>query len=388
MIKRPHSFNEVIGHDVLKRYFQERIKSGTLPQFLILEGPEGLGKTSMAEIIAIDLNYGAEQSPQRDEAVRLVIDERKSIDCIAKYNMAKDSGKDTAKEVLESLNANMSSTGRKVVICDESHAIREDAQDVFLVETESLPKNVYLIMCTTKKSALKSTLLSRAAVIPLNPLTTSAMVKLLEQEVSSRGLTVQGGSATLRMIAEWADNKPRAALNILNAFGDNGTVTTDMVHEFIGYMDMSEVLPLIASLGGSMTYGLGYIGEMRISDSLVDRTIELLRIKLGQPSYKMSVEDFHSARRQLENVPEESIIKFLHGITMVQKLTRSVIISSYVSAHVAYNKLVDRNVDVRSEELAKRTENMKIAQEVKPLGGGFKVPSIEDLIADSDIVGE
>ena len=117
-------------------------------------------------------------------------------------------------------------------------------------------------------------------------------------------------------------------------------------------------------------------------------TIELLRIKLGQPSYKMSVEDFHSARRQLENVPEESIIKFLHGITMVQKLTRSVIISSYVSAHVAYNKLVDRNVDVRREELAKRTENMKIAQEVKPLGGGFKVPSIEDLIADSDIVGE
>ena len=58
MIRRPHNFNEIIGHTGFKRYFQERIRLGNLPQFLILEGPEGLGKKSLAEIIAVNINYG------------------------------------------------------------------------------------------------------------------------------------------------------------------------------------------------------------------------------------------------------------------------------------------------------------------------------------------
>ena len=43
MLKRPHTFDDIIGHEVFKKYFIERIKRGTLPQFIVLEGPEGLG---------------------------------------------------------------------------------------------------------------------------------------------------------------------------------------------------------------------------------------------------------------------------------------------------------------------------------------------------------
>lgn len=384
MIQRPHNFNEIIGHTGFKRYFQERIRSGNLPQFLILEGPEGLGKTSLAEIIAVNINYGEEDTPERQKAVEAVIDQRKSIDCIKKYNMAKDSGKDTAKEVLAELTANMSTTGRKVVICDECHAIREDAQDVFLVETESLPKNVYLIMCTTKKSALKPTLLSRAACIPLHPLTISEMQKVLTREVERRGLRIQAQEQTLRMIAEWADNKPRAALNILNAFGENGVVSREMVQEFIGYMDISEVLPLLEALGGSMTFGLSYIADMKLGDNLVDKLVELLCVKEGRPSYKMSVEEYRSAKLRLEKVPEESIIKFIHQIATLPRLTRSGIIAAFVSSHVAFEKLLHYDKSVKNEELVTRTENMAVG-DINTLPE-VKAPSLEDLLANSAII--
>lgn len=387
MLSRPHDFSDVIGHNTFKKYFIERIKKGTLPQFLILWGPEGLGKTSLAEIIAITLNYGFDDSIEKQKASREVIDNRRSIDCIKKFNMAKDSGKDTAKEVLAELSPAMSTTGRKVVICDECHAIVESAQDVFLVDTEFIPKNTYLIMCTTDVSKLKSTLLSRAVSIPLTALTTSEMVSVLKKEVDARGLVVQGGDDMLRMVAEWADNKPRKALNILNAFGENDVVSTEMVREFIGYMDMSEVLPLVTSLAGSMTYGLTYISEMKMSDSIVDLLVEVLRIKLGNPSYKMSVEDFHKVKNAIQNVPEESLMKFLHKVASLPRINRAGLISAFTYAHVSYERMFKEDKGVLVEEQGQKLANRALAPDVN-VRNNMTAPTLEELVANSTIVGE
>lgn len=386
MLKRPHTFDDIIGHEVFKRYFIERIKRGTLPQFIILEGPEGLGKTSLAEIIAITLNYGFDDSPAKAKAVKEVIDNRHSIDCIKKFNMAKDSGKDTAKEVLAELSPAMSTTGRKVVICDECHAIVESAQDVFLVETEYIPKNTYLIMCTTDKSKLKATLLSRAVCIPLSALKTSQMVQVLKQEAIARGLIIQGGDTMLRVIAEWADNKPRAALNILNAFGEKDVVSTDMVREFIGAMDISEVLPLVTSLAGSLTYGLTYISEMKFSDGLVDALVELLRIKLGQPSYKVSMEQYQDARRKLESVPEEAIMKLLHKVAATPKLNRATMVSAYISAHMSFDRLFNSGKEVLLEEQTQKLGSRSLAPDIKS-HERIKAPTLDDMLADSNPIG-
>lgn len=388
MLKRPHDFDDVIGHEVFKKYLKERIQKGNLPQFLIFEGPLGLGKTSLAEIVAITLNYGFEKSPQKDKAIVTVIDNGQSIDCIKKYNMAKDSGKDTAKEVLAELTPSMSSTGRKVVICDECHAISEAAQDVFLVETEFIPKNVYLIMCTTDLVKLKGTLVSRAVVIPLKKLTTSQMVEVLSREVGARGLTIQGGDATLRMIAEWADNKPRAALNILNAFGENEIITTEVVREFIGYIDVGEILPLIASLSGSMTYGLTYISDMKIGDSLLDSIVEVLRIKMGQPSFKLSVEDMQRVRTAVDNVPEECIMKFLHKIAEARRITRAALISAFVSSHTSYDRLYQNDKNILNEEIGQKLANRELAPDVQVRQQSVKPPTLDDLLASSGILGE
>lgn len=386
MLKRPHTFDDIIGHEVFKKYFIERIKRGTLPQFIVLEGPEGLGKTSIAEVIAITVNYGFDDSPQKTKAIQEVIDNRHSIDCIKKFNMAKDSGKDTAKEVLAELSPSMSTTGRKVVICDESHAIVESAQDVFLVETEYIPKNTYLIMCTTDKSKLKATLLSRAVCIPLSALTTSQMVQVLKKEAASRNLTIQGGDTMLRIIAEWADNKPRAALNILNAFGENDVVSTEIVREFIGSMDISEILPLVTSLAGSLTYGLTFISEMKFSDGLINSLVEVLRIKMGQPSYKVSLEQYQDAKRKLENVPEEAIMKLLHSVAGAPKLNRATMVSAYISAHMSYERIFNSGREVLVEEQTQKLASRSLAPDVKS-HEHIKAPTLDDMLANSNPIG-
>lgn len=387
LIRRPTSFDEVIGHPQFNLYFQDHIRDDNMPQFLILTGPEGLGKSALADLIAIGINYGLDDSPDKRKAIEDVIVKNRSTDCIKKFNMAKTKGTSTAKEVLAELNITLSPTGRKVVICDECHQLEEDAQDTFLVDTEYLPHNTYLIMCTTDIRAIKPALQSRALTISLSTLKSADMVVILQKAVEERHLKIQGGDTTLRLIASWADGKPRNALSILDAFSNGQSVSTDMINAFIGYLDVDEVIPLITCLGGSMTAGLTYISEMKLSDSIVDITIEILRLKLGQPSYKVSFSNARMIREALEGVPEASIVKFLHQIAGAPRLTRAVVISAFVSSCVTYKELMMSDDTVLATELGQKAEAAR-SIDLMPRSDFKGAPSFAGMLASSGIVDE
>ena len=171
MSRRPKSFDDIKGHPMKVAYLVEQIANHSLPHFILFEGEEGLGKTSLAELVAISLVHGLEDSPEKDAAIRQVIDNRKSTTNIKKYAMSEDGGKAVAKEVLAEFNTGLVS-GNKVIICDECQGMSDAAQDVLLEATDTgcIPDNLYIIALTTEKSNLKATLLSRMVPIHLNRL--------------------------------------------------------------------------------------------------------------------------------------------------------------------------------------------------------------------------
>ena len=143
-MKRPETFNDVKGHDWLVNYLVDNITKGTLHHFLILEGPEGLGKTSIADLIALSLVYGLNPSEKRDDAYKNVICKNLSNDNIKRFKCSVDGGKDVARQIKDEMNTTFTVQGPKVIICDECHGFTEQAQDVFLSETEFMDSNVYL----------------------------------------------------------------------------------------------------------------------------------------------------------------------------------------------------------------------------------------------------
>ena len=64
---RPTSFDEIKGHSMKVAYLREQIANDSLPHFILFEGEEGLGKTSLAELAAIDLIYGTNDTEIRYE---------------------------------------------------------------------------------------------------------------------------------------------------------------------------------------------------------------------------------------------------------------------------------------------------------------------------------
>lgn len=382
-MKRPETFNDVKGHDWLVNYLVDNITKGTLHHFLILEGPEGLGKTSIADLIALSLVYGLNPSDKRDDAYKNVICKNLSNDNIKRFKCSVDGGKDVARQIKDEMNTTFTVQGPKVIICDECHGFTEQAQDVFLSETEFMDSNVYLIMLTTEISKLKSSLRSRAVPIHLSPVKRSSMIQILNSEVSARNLNLQNKDIILGMIADWAECKPRAGLNILNAFANNSSVSANDIRELIGYLDVKDVVPLLASLSGSLTYGLSYITEMQIDNTLVDIVIECLNVKSGQASYKMKMDEMQYAREQLLGVSEEQLIKFLAGITRQPKVTRQCVINAFISAHNNGDILFEKDT---TESL--HTENVQRANVQLEIenAGIAKAPTIDDLLLESKII--
>ena len=381
---RLHTFDEVLGHKWLITYLKNKLSNGTFPHFVIIDGDEGLGKTTLADLIALHLVYGNEIP---DNIMKAVVDEKKSTDKIKKFVMSVEGGKDAAKNVLAEMTTTFNEDTRKVIILDECHGMSEAAQDVFLSDTEYVNDNVYIIMLTTEIQSLKPTLRSRAVPIHLMPLKTSDMMKVLQREVDERQLTIQGGEHTLKMIAEWAENKPRTGLSILSAFDKNSNVSEVMIQEFIGYLSIDDVLQLCKMLSGSMVHGLDYISEMTISQSIIPIVTEFIKIKTGFHSYKIKFEDIHHVNELLIDVESDQLVKFLYGLTSRPKITRSLLMNSFIRAHKNYETIKDETsfevLEAEKIQKANQTEinNMSAPAELKAI-------TIEELLSKGTILGD
>ena len=382
-MKRPETFDDIKGHSWLVQYLKEHIARGTLHHFLILEGQEGLGKTSLADLIALSIVYGLNKSEARDKAYKEVVVKKGSNNNIKRFQCSVEGGKDAARLIKDEMNTTFTVQGPKVIICDECHGLTEQAQDVFLAETEFIADNVYIIMLTTEVNKLKASLRSRAVPIHLNPLKKSEMVSVLKTEVRERNLTIQNEDIVLGMIADWAECKPRTGLNILTAFGNNSSVSMNAVRELIGYLDVKDVVPLLASLSGSMTFGLSYISEMHVDQSIINIVIECINVKSGNASYKINMKDLPYVRDQLVAVSTDQLVTFLYGITKHSKLTRCDLINAYISAHASRENLVKENT---KEMLA--VENIQRADVQRSIDNASmaKAPTLDDLLLDSKII--
>ena len=82
MPKKPTCFDDIVGHKNLVEFLKDHLAKGTLPQFIILEGDEGLGKSSFAKILALEIMSRDPQVLQR------VINENKSTESVLLYNMS------------------------------------------------------------------------------------------------------------------------------------------------------------------------------------------------------------------------------------------------------------------------------------------------------------
>ena len=230
---RPRALDYVVGHNSIKRFLINSVSDKTLPQVLLFYGPRGVGKTTIARIIAAGLNCeeGVSLSPCGVCNNCRSIFSDSSPDFL-EMNTADKTGIDNVRNIIETLKFSPMYLKNKVYILDEIHMMSKAAQNALLKALEDTPKNVYIIFCTTDKEPLLPTLLDRCYDFYFKGLAEKELLTIVEDIVTTEGKTLSGD--IVRCLIEIADGSARHLVVNLHKVLTSGAQTIEEASGVLG----------------------------------------------------------------------------------------------------------------------------------------------------------
>ena len=220
---RPQRFEEVVGQAHVKLTIKNAIAQGRIAHAYIFSGPRGTGKTTMARILAMALNWedGPSASPDPDSQVCKEIAAGSSLD-VVEIDAASNRGIDSIRELRESVKYRPARDRYKVFIIDEAHQITNDAFNALLKTLEEPPSWTVFVLCTTEPQAIPATITSRCQSFAFQAVDQREVVQHLDKICASEGVAADADALTAVALA--GDGSVRDSLSTLDqaiaAFGD------------------------------------------------------------------------------------------------------------------------------------------------------------------------
>jgi DNA polymerase-3 subunit gamma/tau len=210
---RPRRFADLTGQEHVVQALSNALTQGRLHHAYLFTGTRGVGKTTLARILAKCLNCetGVTPEPCGECSACRQIDAGRFVDLL-ELDAASNTGIDNMREVLD--NAQYAPTvGRyKVYIIDEVHMLSKPAFNSMLKTLEEPPEHVKFILATTDPQKIPVTVLSRCLQFNLKPMTPQQVVQRLGHVLEQEGIAVE--SAALNLIARAANGSMRDALSL------------------------------------------------------------------------------------------------------------------------------------------------------------------------------
>jgi len=213
------------------------LQSNHLPHAFLFAGPRGVGKTSMARLVAKSLNCPNVQKgePCGQCEVCRAIAKGNFLD-ILEIDAASNRGIDDIRDLKEKVNLAPSRGKYKVYIIDEVHMLTPEAFNALLKTLEEPPEKVVFILCTTNPEKLPETILSRCVRINFNKATDKEIMSALKKAAEGEKLAVEEGA--LEEIVRLADGSFRDAQKILEELSFLGPkIEARMVKKMAGLDD-------------------------------------------------------------------------------------------------------------------------------------------------------
>ncbi len=246
---RPKQFADLVGQQNTVTVLQNIISSGRLHHAYLLTGTRGVGKTTIARIIAKALNC---LNPQNSEPCGSCencqqIDRGRYVDVI-EIDAASNTGVDNIREVLENAQYAPTSGKYKIYIIDEVHMLSKSAFNAMLKTLEEPPAHVVFILATTDVQKVPITILSRCLQLKLRNLAAAEIEQhlryVLEQE------QVGAESAALELLAQAANGSMRDALSLTDqaiAFS-NANISEIITRQMLGISDNSSIIEILTAI--------------------------------------------------------------------------------------------------------------------------------------------
>jgi DNA polymerase-3 subunit gamma/tau len=247
---RPKAFSELVGQEHVVTALTNALTRGRLHHAYLLTGTRGVGKTTIARLLAKSLNCitnGVTATPCGTCAACTEIDAGRFVDLL-ELDAASNTGIDNMREILD--NARYAPTvGRfKVYLIDEVHMLSKAAFNSMLKTLEEPPEHVKFVLATTDPQRIPVTVLSRCLQFNLKQLPPQLIAERLAAIVAAE--TIAADPAALALISRAARGSMRDALSLLDqavAYGD-GEVRDAVVRRMLGAVDTEYTYRIVDAL--------------------------------------------------------------------------------------------------------------------------------------------
>lgn len=257
---RPHNFSEMVGQAHILKALTHALEHNRLHHAYLLTGTRGVGKTSLARILAKCFNceVGVSASPCGECSNCQEIDQGRCVD-VMEIDAASRTKVEDTRDLLENIQYAPQRTRFKIYIIDEVHMLSGHSFNALLKTLEEPPAHVKFILATTDPQKLPVTVLSRCLQFHLKNISIDTISKQLENILNQENIAETNyEKSALDIIARAALGSMRDALSILDqclAHGE-GRILENNVNAMLGGISEDKIIELLDNIQSCNTQGI------------------------------------------------------------------------------------------------------------------------------------
>ncbi len=280
---RPQAFSEVVFQDHVSKTIQNSIKQGRTSHAYLFSGPRGVGKTTMARILAKALNCVHGPTPEPCGVCENCVEIKQGISFdVIEIDGASNNGVDNIRELRENVNFAPAKSKYKIYIIDEVHMVTTAAFNALLKTLEEPPPHIVFIFATTEIHKIPDTILSRCQKYFFKKIPIEVVVNHLAAIVKKEGYNISANA--LYPVARIADGSMRDAQSLLEqvisfsglSTGDSTEISEQDALAILGVVPTESYIRLFNYIQGSDRKGI--IGEV---ERIVSTGIDISRYSAG-----------------------------------------------------------------------------------------------------------
>jgi DNA polymerase-3 subunit gamma/tau len=284
---RPASFEQLVGQEHVSQALINGLDQDRLHHAFLFTGTRGVGKTTIARILAKCLNCetGVSSTPCGECGSCVDLDDGRFVDMI-EIDAASRTGVDDTRELLESVQYTPSRGRYKVYIIDEVHMLSTSSFNALLKTLEEPPPHVKFVLATTNPDKIPVTILSRCLRFNLRRLLPDQIGAYLKKLVKAEDIKTE--PETLTVLSRAADGSMRDGLSLLDqaiAFGGGKLAMADL-EKMLGLVDHEHIASMIRALASGDAESLLRIVEDLVSQS---RDLETVLLNLAEVLHRVTL---------------------------------------------------------------------------------------------------
>jgi DNA polymerase-3 subunit gamma/tau len=300
---RPRDFGSLVGQEHVVRALRHALEQNRLHHAYLFTGTRGVGKTTLARILAKCFNCeaGVTAQPCGKCSACVEIDAGRFVDLL-EVDAATNTRVEEMRQLLETAQYAPTRGRFKVYVIDEVHQLSGHAFNSMLKTLEEPPEHIKFILATTDPQKIPVTVLSRCLQFNLKQMPPAAIVSHLQKVLVAEGIEYE--AEALPFIARAAAGSMRDALSLLDqaiAHGGN-RVAAGPVRELLGTIDQGYLLGLLGALAGEDAAAV-----LRTADEMQARSLSFDQALADLASLLLKLALLHSLPEALEaELPERA----------------------------------------------------------------------------------